>query len=184
MKKSNYGLGRFIYTEWLWTIFCYFATLRKNELVFEVVIPVIFSIVAGWLYNFKDLVDKALCFLAELLPTAISVLIGFTIMMITLLLNCSGGNLDKLKNTKSERKISNKPISLFQGLHIQFSHTLLLEVILMLVVFFYYFINGLGILKPIRVFILGFEVYLMLNILLSILRGMTNIFFSFYKDEK
>ena len=184
MKNRSYGLGYLIYFEWLYPIRYYYRTLRINEIIFEVLFPIVVSVIADCLYFNIGLTDKALSSLAELLPTSISILIGFTIMMITLLLTCSGENVNKLKSEKTNRKIGKQQISLFQGLHIQFSHTLVSEVILLLIVFFYYFIRGLGISGWLGLCILGLEIYLVLNILLSILRGMVNIFFSFFKDEK
>jgi len=184
MKKIKYGLGHLIYIEWIYPIIYYYRTLRINEIIFEVICPIIVSVVADCVYYNMGLTDKALSALSELLPTSISILIGFTIMMITILLTCSGENVNRLKNQKSTKKVGNRSISLFQGLHIQFSHTLVSEVVLLLMVFFYYFIKGLGISPRLGLCILGFEIYLVLNILLSILRGMVNIFFSFFKNEE
>lgn len=183
MKKKSYGLGRFIYTEWLQPIFHYYMTLRKNEAVFEVVTPIVISVVSVSMYSYRGIIYKALSVLAELLPTSISVLIGFTVMMITLLLTSSGENIERIKGIKTERLINNKPVTLYQGLHIQFSHTLFSEVILLLIVFLYLFLDGLNLIKRIEFLFLGVEVYLILNILLSVMRGMANIYFSFYGDS-
>lgn len=131
--------------------------------------------------SFGD-VSHALSALAELLPTAISILIGFTVMLITLLLTSSGESIDRLKKIANDKELHGKKITLYQGLHIQFSHSLFAEIFLLLIVFFYLFLHGLGWLGRKKVIFLGVEIYLTLNILLSILRGIANLYFSFYKN--
>lgn len=121
--------------------------------------------------------------LADLLPTAISILIGFTVTLITLLLTSSGENIDNIKKIITDKKVHGKVITLYQGLHIQFSHLLFSEVLLFLIVFFYLFLSGLGWGKGKDIVFLGIEVYLTLNILLSILRGIANLYFSFYRSN-
>ena len=102
-------------------------------------------------------------------------------MLITLLLTSSGPNIDILKNTETDRRLHNDNITLYQGLHIQFTHTLCSEVILMLLIFFYMYLSGLSVPVSVGAVILIIEVYLTLNVLFSILRGVTNLYFSFYK---
>ena len=131
----------------------------------------------------KEGLYKAEVVLAVGLPTAISILIGFTVMLITLLLTSSGENIDNIKKITTDKMIYGKAITLYQGLHIQFSHSLFSEIFLLLIVLFYLFLNGLGWVKGIDIAFLGIEVYLTLNILLSILRGIANLYFSFYKSN-
>lgn len=56
----------------------------------------------------------------------------------------------------------------------------------MLLIFLYLFLKGVGLHMAVGVGMLGIEIYLTLNILLSILRGIANLYFSFYnsKNEK
>lgn len=184
MKKKSFGLSSIIYTEWLIPILDYYVSIRKNEAVFEIVVPVIVSVFCSNIYHTHGLVIAALDHLAELLPTAISILIGFTVMLITLLLTSSGEGIDRIKNTATSKKLHNKQITLYQGLHIQFSHTLFSEIELLLIVFFYLFLSGFGCPRWLSIAFLFLEVYLTLNVLLSILRGIANLYFSFYKGSK
>lgn len=82
----NGGLGKHIYMEWIIPIRDYYCSIRKNEVVFEIISPLLISLtcVAFYFHNGKLIV--ALDGLSDLLPTAISILIGFTVMLITLLL--------------------------------------------------------------------------------------------------
>lgn len=184
MKKETKGIGNLIYAEWLLPIQNYYASLRKNECIYEVIFPIIVSAISVLLYKLNNKVNLALNELSDILPTAISILIGFTAMLITILLTSSGSNVEKLKAITSKNKLNGKEIKLFQKLHIQLSHTLFSEIILMLLIFLYLFVNGLMINNTFECIVLFCTVYLTLNILLSILRGITNIYFSFYEIQK
>lgn len=183
MKARSSGLSNFIYTEWVRPVIDYYMAIEKNEAVFEIIVPAVTAIVCSGLYdNFGD-VNHALGALSELLTTAISILIGFTVMLITLLLTSSGENIDRIKGIQTEKKIHGKRITLYQGLHIQFSHSLFSEIFLLLIVFFYLFLDGLNWVGRLSTIFLGIEIYLTLNILLSILRGVANLYFSFYSTN-
>lgn len=179
MKK---GLGKLLYMEWLFPIKDYYCSIRQNEVLFEIIIPAIISITCSFIYYLKGKLYNALNGLAEILPTAISILIGFTIMLITLLLTSSGDNVDKLKTTMSSKKLYNKSISLYQGLHVQFLHSLFSEIFLLLIVFLYLFLSGIWLPLQLGFVMLIVETYLTLNILFSILRGVANLYFAFYKS--
>ncbi len=183
-KKSQKGLGKYIYMEWLIPIKDYYCSIRKNEVTFEIATPVIIAFVCSILYFVNGKFLIALDKLAELLPTAISILIGFTVMLITLLLTSSGENVNLLKSIETEKILYKKPLTLYQGLHIQFSHSLFSEIFLLLLIFFYLFLKGLDIQNEFSIAFLFIEIYLTLNILLSILRGIANLYFSFYNSKK
>ena len=182
--KVQGGLGKYIYMEWLIPIKDYYFSIRKNEVIFEIAVPLLISVVCTFTYFNNEKIFIALDGLAELLPTAISILIGFTVMLITLLLTSSGDNVELLKTIETNKVLYKKPVTLYQGLHIQFSHSLFSEIFLLLLIFLYLFLKGVGLYTVIGVGILGIEIYLTLNILLSILRGIANLYFSFYNSQK
>lgn len=182
-KKSHRGLGKYVYMEWLIPIKDYYCSIRKNEVIFEIITPLLISVSCSLVYSAKGKLMLALDGLANLLPTAISILIGFTVMLITLLLTSSGDSVEHLKTIETEKSLYNKPITLYQGLHIQFSHSLFSEIFLLLLIFGYLFLKGIGLSKNVGLGILVVEIYLTLNILLSILRGIANLYFSFYNSD-
>lgn len=183
MKNNEHsGLGSAFYMEFLFLPVDYLCTLRRNEASFELLCPVVVSIVCTFIYAYAGKLFIALDGLADRLPTAVTLLMGFTVMFITLLLTSSGDSIDKLKKMYTGNKLHNQKITLFQGLHIQFSYSLFSEVLLLLINFFYLFIKGLGTPFVVGIAFLFVEIFLTLNILLSILRGITNLYFSFYKS--
>ena len=183
MKDRSYGLSSILYTEWIRPIADYYLVIKRNEVAFEIVMPAIIAIGASILYYKHSAVYSALDGLAEILPAAISILIGFTVMLVTLLLTSSSRNMDKLKRVLQNKMLHNQKVTLYQELLIQFSHSLFSEVILLLVIFFYLFLKGLNWIKGYECIFLACEVYFILNILLSIMRGITNLYFSFYRTD-
>ena len=183
MQKEKSGLGKYIYMEWLFPVKDYYFSIRKSEVMFEITIPIISALICSTLYFLNNKVFIALEGLANLLPTAISILIGFTVMLITLLLTSSGENVTKLKGTETDKVLYGHKVSLYQGLHIQFSHSLFSEIVLLLTIFVYLFWDGLGMSVLPGIAFLIIEIYLTLNVLLSILRGITSLYFSFYHQK-
>lgn len=183
-KQSTYSFGQYIYMEWLIPIKDYCCSIRKNEAVFEILIPILISVICVYFYFREQKIKIALDGLSELLPTVISILIGFTIMFITLLLTSSGENIKQLQNVRTTKILYKKPLTLYQGLHIQFSHLLFSEIFLLLLIFFYLFLKGIGLSFVVSVMLLFGEIYFTLNILLSILRGITNLYFSFFNANE
>lgn len=183
-NEKKEGLGKIIYMEWLIPLFDYYGTLRKNEVIFEVIIPAVIAMACSMIYLLIGKLFIALNGIADVMPTAISILIGFTVMLITILLTSTGSGIETLKDKDSDRKLRGKNVKLYQLLHIQFSHSLLSEIFLLLLIFFYLFLYGLGVPKWAGEVILIIEIYLILNTLLSILRGVTNLYFSFFKPKE
>ena len=181
MNKKN-GLGKYLYTEWIVLIADYYISLRKQDKAFEVFFPIAVSVVCTYIYARLGIVFAALDGIVDVLPTAVSVLIGFTILLITLLLTGNGESVDRLKKTTIDKKLRGKEINLFQGLHIQFSHSLFTEIELLIMMMSYLFFKGIGISEMMGNVFLCIETYLTLNILMSIIRGITNIYFSFYRE--
>ena len=97
MKKQETGLGKYIYMEWLFPVKDYYCSIRKNEVFFEIIFPLLCALGCTYSYFRLGKVHNALDGLSGLLPTAISILIGFTVMLITLLLTSNGENINKLK---------------------------------------------------------------------------------------
>lgn len=89
----------------------YYFSIRKNEVIFEIAVPMLISAVCSFMYFSNGKVFIALNGLAELLPTAISILIGFTVMLITLLLTSSGDNVELLKTIESDKVLYKKPVT-------------------------------------------------------------------------
>ena len=102
-------------------------------------------------------------------------------MLITLLMTINGDSVKTLKDKESGKILHEKEISLFQCLLIQFAHILFSEVVLMLLVFLYMFWNGIGMPLRITAVVLFLQVYQVLNILFSTIRGVTIYIYEFFQ---
>ena len=180
MKRETKGLGKFIFMEWLIPVLDYYASVRKNEAVFEMLVPLIIAVISSCVYGAVGKLTIALDALANLLPSAISILIGFTVMFITLLLTSETPAITKLKTEETENKVRGKCITLYQKLHIQLTDSLFSEIVLLLVTFAYLFYKGIGSSVVFEIIILAVEVYLTLHILLGIIRSMTHLYCVYY----
>lgn len=179
-KTETKGLGRLVYAEWLIPFLDYYKSLKKNEAVFEIFSPLVVSIFATLVYWKHMKISVALDGLADLLPSVISILIGFTVMFITLLLTSDTDAITRLKKASTDNKVRGKAISLYQKLHIQLTRSLIAEIGLLLLIFGYLFWKGIGMSIFVESVLLTFEVYLTLHILLVIIRSMTNLYCVFY----
>lgn len=172
--------GKFIYLEWLNPCMDYYQQIRLNEVVFEILIPAAAGIAADVIYCKMGRVSLAAARLADILLTLTSILIGISIMLVTLLLTSGGSGMDVLKTRQIRGK---QGITLFRSLHINFVNSLISEIFLMIFILFYYFVRGLCGEGPWEAVILPVFVYMILHILLLLLRGITNVYFSYYKED-
>lgn len=182
-KHNDTKIGSILYLEWFKPIFDYYSTLKFKYVTFEILLPIVIGSLCTIKYVELGKVDMAVDALCNMLPTIISILIGFTTMLITLLLTSGGENIERLKKLKTKQKINGSPLSLYQSLHIQFLHSLFSEILFLLLVFMFLYLKGLELSKWVSVIFLGVFVFYIINILFSILRGITNVYFSFY-DKK
>lgn len=146
--------------------------------------PLGISLITTIIYANNNLVAIAASKLAEILLTLTSILIGFSVMLVTLLLTSGGTGVEKLKEKEIEKKLYGKHVNLFQKLHIQFVNSLLSEIFLLMVVLLYYFLVGIVDAGPWQCVFLGIFIFVILYILLSILRGITNVYFSYYNSKE
>lgn len=180
MKKSKgeeFYLGKYVYGEWLIPIHDYYVVRKMSECTFEVLIPFVISIIAAVIYyNFK-LELKAVSELTELLPNILSIIIGFTITCISVLLFNSDEGLEFLKGEKiEERKINGESITLYQFLIIQYVYVLVKEIFFLLFIFFIRFMSPFISTRLSTGVILCILVYLTLNIFFIIMRSISTMY--------
>lgn len=183
MKNNKHDLGGIIYLEWIYPIRDYFIASKKRELIFDVLLPIILSAVVYFVSFYKNTVELTTDKLAGMLFSITSILIGFSSMLVTVLLTSSGESVDKLKKYNLKIKLYEKNITLYQKLHIQFIYSLVSEVLLLLIILLFYFMHDtLEIYSKDGCFLVLF-VFGILNILFSLIREITNIYFSFYRND-
>ena len=180
MKKSD----NVIYTDWLLIYFSYYQLLEVREALFELGVPLIVSVICTAIYIKHNKGELALHKHADIFPSITSIMIGFTVALITILLTSGSESLNELKKQKSKKRLNGKSITLFQVLHVQFSYLLLIEVLLLLVLLFYLYLTGIACDSVVENVFLFFEVFLLMSILFCIVRSITNLHFAFFDGSR
>lgn len=176
-------MRKLVYAEWIIPIIYYYASIRIQECIYEICASAAIAFFCLYKYIKIGKVFIALEGISHILPTVISILIGFTAMMTTVLLTSNSANIQMLKDTKSNKDVFGEKLSLYQNLHIHFTYLLFSEILLLLIIFFYLFCKGLIISKIAGATFFVVEIYLILNILLSMIRGITNLYFTFWNRK-
>lgn len=168
--------------EWIRIAIDYYSVSNKNDKNAEIILPIAISTITSMMYYTSKDTVHALKIFSELLLNLDSILIGFTGILVTLLLTTENKTINILKEKEIDRKLYGKKVSLFDLLHILFTNALLNELILLLVVLFNLFLMGLICNKEICLVGLMVEEYMILNIIFSMMRGVNNLYWTFKKN--
>ncbi len=173
-------LGRFLYLEFLFPILDYLKTLELREGTYDLGIPVYVTLIlyfnlAPITADQKSIIGSAIALLA--------ILIGFSITSITVLSTSSGEAIKLLKEKKSKRMISKKPISLFQLLHIGFTYALIIEILTLASILTFSVLLRCNVSSPLCSGLYFFNIFLLIHIILINLRNTTNFYFVLFKSE-
>lgn len=178
---------RKIYSDWDIPIKHYLTIINAAEVWYEIISPIIISLIVSSIYFGVNGTLYGLLKLRELLPASIAILIGFTITCISMLASSEATNIKALKETRfGRRNINGTVITLYQGMLILFSYQLTAQVFLLLFTFFVAFILRIYA-NPIFMFMLmTIEVSVLLHIMFLLVRSISHIYLSLFpnKDEK
>ncbi|WP_044481499.1 hypothetical protein [Paenibacillus antibioticophila] len=178
-------IGAKFYGEWLIPVVDYYTTVKKNERNYEIIFPFLIAIVVIVVYYFFGDSLRALVKLRDILPNALAILIGFTISCITILVSSDNDTIRYLKETSSEGRIVRKKlISMYQWMLITFVYILIVQVFLLAFIFFVAFVLQMSKNNAFIATSLFVEVYFILNILLLLIRSITNFYFVFFVRDK
>lgn len=175
-------IGKILYTEFFKPLGDYYSILKIKYCIYELVIPAVIGVGCAFVYSYYNKVENALDKLCDILPDTIAILIGFSTLLITLLLTGNENAIERLKKHKTEIELNRCKVSLYQCLHIQFTHSIFTEILLILLIFFYLFLKVFSLPDIVHTLFLGLFIILTLNIFLSLLRGITNLYFSYFNE--
>lgn len=185
MKKKDNQSKRGLGIEGIFIFLDYYSSLSRRKAICELFTPFVIAIMCSLIYLSQGLVHSALQKLSDILPAAVSVLIGFSAMIVTLLTTGESKRVNELREISTGKEVRGKPLTYYQKILIQNIHVLFNEIILLLVVFIFLYLNGLKILNDIwLVVFLAIETYLLINVLVSIFGTIATIYFAFYNSSK
>lgn len=172
-----------MYSEFFIAIFDYFSSLRRNLVVYEIVLPlgmstglffILFEI--GDLSSISDYMNNVL--------TLLGVLVGFSITIITILTTGTSKNIEKIKEHKTDVKIGGRTISLFELLLVNFTYSVVLEILLIIAHLITPIILS-NFKLPLVIKLIGFSLLFgcFIHVLLLTLRNLVNFYLILMKKD-
>lgn len=164
-----------MYLEFLLLTFDYFKTLNKKKIVYEWILPLLFALISALLFSKLDF--EVYSKFKDSSLDILGVLLGFSIAIITILVTGSGKNLEEIKNTFTEIKINGKKISLYDLILINFSYSVIMEILLIVGCLILPIINKIcEFSSNIKIVLYSVMVFIVLHILLLTLRNITDFY--------
>ena len=175
-----------MYISFIHPLFDYFKTLKRQEFVYEWIIPIVIGIIfylclLGSIHS--DIIKEFNGYIINF----IAILIGFSITCVVILVGSESQNIKDLKEKDSERKLNNKPVRLYQLILICYIYSIIIEIftlvyVLMVILLVDPFINNQPSMTY-KYFTIGTFI-LLLHIILLTIRNITNFYFSFWTVKK
>lgn len=106
--------------------------------------------------------------------SVLSILIGFTVAMFTLLVTASNENIDKIKQRETNYTVNNRKVTIFQMLLIHNIYIILIESILLLFNLLYPFLFDSN--TTLGKFFFGIDIFLMTHIILVNMGSTLNLY--------
>lgn len=165
-----------MYTEFLYSIFDYYRTLDKRTIIYEIILPFVFGGLVFYILYFKGDLTRIGDYRENVL-TLLGVLVGFSITIITILTTGTSKNLNEIKQRPSSKKLGSIPLSLFDILLINFTYSVVLEILLIIVHLIYPFIlSNYKIDLGIKTIVFSIIFSTVIHVLLLTIRNMTDFY--------
>lgn len=168
-----------MYFEFILVISDYISTLTKRVVIYEWGIPLFLGITSGVLSYLNDI--NLLYNVIQSAVPIIATLLGFTLAALTLFLT-GNTKIEDAKKYMTEKKISGKRISLYKLIVISYSYLILIETILCIgyyIGILFPFINNIYVCVGLNTIF----IVLMLNVLFSTIRSITDLYFVITRHE-
>lgn len=183
MAKQKVHAGKHIYNEWGRIILNYYLSLKRNEISYEIVFPLIVSVISTMLYSKGSLSLFAVRSLNGILPNVLAILIGFTISSIAVIAGLSSDVVRNLKDAESRhiRFVTEDPLDMYKYLLNTLTYILIVESFYLVTILAIQYIEHLFRFASLSYMLVqGIYVYLLLHIILIIIRAMTSLCFSLW----
>lgn len=167
-----------IYGEFFLLIGAYIKTAERKEFFFDSIIPIFIAISLYYVQqNCIESVEKGSSFLTTAL-TFISIILGFTIASITIILTSNSKNIQETKETPSKKKFFSD-LNLYQALLIPFFYIALIS-------FFELIFGAISFIFKLadNSIIYAMNIFLVLHILFVAIRNLTNLFLVVFKKNQ
>ncbi len=170
-----------MYREFIFLIFDYFKTIKKNVFYYEWVMPFIIGIMCFLSLKFHWLRTDYSLFINSSV-SLLGVLLGFSIMVITILTTSNNVNIENIKKTLTDYIISNERISLYRLLLVNYSYLIIIEA-LVLVAYFISLLFFSNFCHTVKLVLFSLYVVSIIHILLLTIRNITDFYFIITKEK-
>lgn len=163
-----------IYREFFLLIGAYIKTTERSEFVFDIIVPLLLSLGLYYVNTYIHPIEKGSNFLTTAL-TFISIILGFTIASITIILTSNAKNMLDAQKTPSGKQFFSE-LNLYQMLLIPFFYIALIGFLELIFGAISYTFKIADICS---IYIIN--MFLVLHILFVAIRNLTNLFFIVFK---
>jgi hypothetical protein len=165
-----------MYLEFLLLFIDYIKTVNKRIFIYEIVFPLIIGLAVFFLLRTGHQVSSCAGFRDSSL-TLLGVLAGFSITIITILTTSQSKNIDAIKLNITDFKIGGKKISLFRLLLVNFTYSVVLEIILIIInLLAPLIIDNFNVSLNIKIIGFSIVVFFIIHILLLTIRNLTDFY--------
>ncbi|WP_439695080.1 hypothetical protein ACFGVS_18395 [Mucilaginibacter sp. AW1-7] len=165
---------------WLLVFIEYFRTTNTKALLLNLAIAALICFGVFWLPNPDSLIKLIEQFINNS-TSVLSLLVGFTVAMFTLLITASNPNIDEIKSTPTDYILYDERVSIYKMLLIKMVYIILIESILLLFNLLYPFFfessTKLG-----KIFF-GIDAFLLTHIILANINNTVDLYFVLTKKN-
>lgn len=167
-----------MYLEFLILTTDYFKTLNRKVVIYELIVPMLLSLFSAIFYRCYAMPYSAVY--SEFKESSINILgilLGFSIAIITILVTGNGKNLEEIKKRETSICINGSKASLYELILINFSYSVIAEIILIISCLIMPVINKIVFFSSnIKLGLYSIMVFIVLHILLLTLRNITDFY--------
>jgi hypothetical protein len=179
-----------MYNEFIYPIFDYFRTIKRRELLYEIVSPIIITTILFLLFG-QRLTIYIISNFNGYVVNLLAILIGFSITCITILVGSDNCVIKEMKEKQIDRRIGKEHISLFRLILVTFSYSIIIEIItltfVLILILFFSSPSSANLKQTIpstENFIFAMVTFfLMVHIILLNLRNISNFYLVFWKKH-
>lgn len=167
--------------EFLLLVIDYFRTIKIRDFVLEWILPLLIGIAIYFSNTSNCNVEELFKSVSGNVTSLLGVLIGFSVAVITILVTTNSKNIDEIKAKETEYKISNKKLTLFDLMLINYTYSVVIEVLLTVFNLTAPNLLRLSLSNNSMNLLNSVDVFLTCHVLLLILRNITNFYFILIK---
>jgi len=165
---------------WLLVFFEYFKISSNRSLVINFVLSALILLGVFCLPN-SLIFDKLIEQFVNNSVSVLSLLVGFTVAMFTLLISISNPNIEEIKTITTTYKLYGEAVTIFKMLLIRTVYIILVESILLLFNLFYPFFFKIGSCSG-KIFF-GLDTFLLTHIIIANINNTVDLYFILTKKE-